>query len=125
MAGRTEAYVDTSGFIAFLDKSETHHPLFARLFARPPPLLTSPLVIAEGHAWFLKRYDSQKGREFLAFIDDLRPLTIVDVGVAQLRQAGKYVRKFHDQDLTLADSLGLHLMDLRRIRSCWSTDNHL
>src|SRR6266545_5325431 len=59
MAERTERYVDTSALIAFLDRSDSHHPLFARLFAEPPPLLTSPLVIAEGHGWFLKRYDAQ------------------------------------------------------------------
>ena len=34
-----EAYVDTSAFIAFMDASDRHHPLFARLFADPPPLV--------------------------------------------------------------------------------------
>jgi hypothetical protein len=37
-----EAYVDTSAFIAFMDASDWHHPLFARLFADPPPLVTTP-----------------------------------------------------------------------------------
>jgi predicted nucleic acid-binding protein len=49
MAKSREAYVDTSAFIAFMDASDRHHPLFARLFADPPPLVTTPLVIAEGH----------------------------------------------------------------------------
>jgi predicted nucleic acid-binding protein len=57
MAGRIEAYVDTSALIAFLDRSDTHHLTFRRLFAAPPALLTTTLVIAEGHAWFLRRYD--------------------------------------------------------------------
>jgi len=28
MAQRTECYADTSAFIAFLDKSDSYHPLF-------------------------------------------------------------------------------------------------
>lgn len=50
MATRTEVYVDTSAFIAFVDRSDTHHPLFRRLFSRPPGLITTTLVVAEGHA---------------------------------------------------------------------------
>ena len=53
MAGRTEAYVDTSALIAFADRSDSHHALFRRLFADPPALATSALVVAEGHGWFL------------------------------------------------------------------------
>jgi len=49
MAIRTEAYVDTSALIAFADRSDTYHPLFRRLFSSPPRLITTPLVIAEGH----------------------------------------------------------------------------
>src|SRR5208282_1425127 len=62
MAKKTECYVDTSAFIAFLDKSDSFHPLFRRLFSDPPPLITSSLVIAEGHGWFLRRYWTALGR---------------------------------------------------------------
>jgi predicted nucleic acid-binding protein len=48
MARKIEAYVDTSALIAFADQSDTHHPLFRRLFANPPGLLTTPLVVTEG-----------------------------------------------------------------------------
>ena len=34
-------------------------------------------------------------------------------------------RRFSDQDLTLVDAVGLHVMTERRIKSCWSTDFHL
>ena len=59
-----EAYVDTSAFIAFMDASDRHHPLFARLFADPPPLVTTPLVIAEGQGWFLRRFDPGRAPSF-------------------------------------------------------------
>ena len=46
MARKTECYADTAAFIAFLDKSDSHHALFRRLFSDPPPLATSALPVA-------------------------------------------------------------------------------
>ena len=125
MAARTEAYVDTSAFIAFVDRSDTHHPLFRRLFSGPPAIITTTLVIAEGHAWFLRRYDRTRALQFLALIEDLAPLTVAAVGKAEQAGATLLLRKFSDQDLTLTDAAGLHLMRERRIKICWSTDFHL
>jgi len=48
MARSPDAYVDTSALIAFADRSDSHHALFARLFADPPRLVTIALVVAEG-----------------------------------------------------------------------------
>ena len=125
MARRTKAYVDTSALIAFLDRSDTYHPLFARLFSDPPPLVTTPLVVSEGHAWFVKRYDSMRALQFLNFIEELTPLAIQPLGGKETIAATKYVRKYSDQALTLVDAVGLYLMDRLRIDSCWSTDRHL
>jgi predicted nucleic acid-binding protein len=125
MAGKTESYVDTAGFIAALDRSDSYHPLFRRLFSDPPRLITSALVIAEGHGWFLRRYDQRRAVQFLAFIDALSILTIDAFGGAELVHAGGLIRKFSDQNLTLADAHGLIIMKKRRIASCWSTDRHM
>lgn len=125
MATSSEAYVDTSAFIAFMDGSDSHHPLFARLFSAPPRLFTTPLVIAEGHGWFLRRFDHGRGLGFLAMIELLEPLTVVPVGPKELAAAKVLLRRFPDQDLTMADAVGLHLMKLRRTKTCWSTDRHL
>jgi predicted nucleic acid-binding protein len=125
MAARTEAYVDTSALIAFTDRSDTHYPLFRRLFAAPPPLLTTTLVIAEGHAWFLRRYDPTRALQFLAMIEDMKPLDVAAVGPKELSGATNVLRRFVDQELTMTDAVGLSLMRTRRIRSCWSTDFHL
>jgi len=125
MARRPEAYVDTSALIAFADRSDSHHPLFRRLFANPPALLTSTLVVAEGHGWFLKRYDRQRALQFLAMIEDMTPLQVTAVGPGEQSGATKILRRYSDQDLTLADGVGLYLMKERRIRQCWSTDFRL
>jgi predicted nucleic acid-binding protein len=125
MARRTECYVDTSALIAFLDRSDSYHPLFKRLFSDPPPLATSALVVAEGHGWFLRRYDPRRAIQFLAFLDELAPLKVHPFDTAALSKSALIVRKFADQRLTLADAHGLVLIGERRITSCWSTDRHL
>ena len=125
MAGRTEAYVDTSALISFVDRSDSHHLTFRRLFAKPPALLTTTLVIAEGHAWFLRRYDRTRALQFMAMVEDMAPLTVAAVGPKEQMAATDLLRRFSDQDLTLTDAVGLHLMKAQRLRMCWSTDLHL
>lgn len=125
MASRTEAYVDTSALIAFADRSDTYHPLFRRLFADPPSLLTTTLVIAEGHGWFLRRYDRTRALQFLSMIEDMTPLRVVPVGPDEQSGATTMLRRYSDQDLTLTDAVGLHVMEAQRCSVCWSTDFHL
>jgi predicted nucleic acid-binding protein len=125
MAKKTDCYVDTSALIAFLDRSDSFHPLFRRLFSEPPPLVASTLVIAEGHGWFLRRYDQRRAAQFLAFIDALPGLTIKGFDAAELAKTALVVKKFADQGLTLADAHGLAIMRELRIGCCWSTDLHL
>lgn len=69
---RPRAYVDTSALIAYLDRSDTYHPLFRRLFADPPDLVSTALVVGEGQAWFLKRYDRMRALQFVSFFEELR-----------------------------------------------------
>ena len=125
MAKKTEAYVDTSALISLADRSDTLHSLFKRLFAEPPRLVTTTLVVAEGHGWFLKRYDSSRGLQFLAMVEAMTPLKILPVGAREQLGGTSMVRRFADQRLTLTDAVGLYLMKDRGLASCWSTDFHL
>jgi predicted nucleic acid-binding protein len=83
------------------------------------------MVVAEGHGWFLKRYDRTRALQFLAMIEEMSSLEIIPTGQRELSAAIVILRKFSDQDLTLVDATGLGLMAARHIRSCWSTDFHL
>ncbi len=125
MAKNPKAYVDTSAFIALVDRSDTYHPLFRRLFADPPALVSTALVVAEGHAWFLRRFDSNRALQFLAMIEEMTPLSILSIGASEQAKATTVLRQFSDQSLTLTDAVGLHLLRSQRIKSCWSTDFHL
>ncbi|HXI13046.1 MAG TPA: PIN domain-containing protein [Thermoanaerobaculia bacterium] len=125
MTAKIEAYVDTSALIAFADRSDSFHHLFRRAFADPPHLVSTTLVVAEGHGWFLRRFDSYRALEFIAMIQAMTPLVIVSVGTREWTAGTEVLRKYSDQALTLTDAVGLHLMKSRRIKTCWSTDYHL
>ena len=125
MVKKTEAYVDTSALISLADRSDTHHALFRRLFADPPRILTTPLVVAEGHGWFLKRYDPTRGLQFLAMLEAMSPLKILPVGPHEQHGGTDLLRRFADQRLTLTDAVGLFIMRDRGVSTCWSTDFHL
>lgn len=125
MSIRNKAYVDSSAFIAFLDKSDHYNLLFNRFFSEAQSLITTPLVINETHAWFLRRYDSYKAIQFLNFIEDLSILSILSVDKELISKSVKVIRKFSDQNLTLVDASGLSLMKDKKIKICWSTDRHL
>ena len=125
MASKAECYVDTSALIAFLDRSDSYHSLFRRLFAAPPALVSSALVIGEGHGWFLRRYDQHRALQFLAFIRELPGFTIHPFGNPELGKVAEIVKKYSDQALTLADAHGIAIMRERKTSACWSTDRHL
>jgi hypothetical protein len=58
-------------------------------------------------------------------VEDMSPMSVAAVGPKEQAAASGLLRRFSDQDLTLTDAVGLHLMAARRIRTCWSTDFHL
>ena len=82
-------------------------------------------MVSEGHAWFLRRFDPMRALQFLAAVEELRPLRVLPTGPKDVVAATEMLRRFHDQTLTLTDSLGLYVMAERQIRSCWSTNFHL
>lgn len=125
MATGTEAYVDTSALIAFADRSDSYHARFRSLFAAPPALTTTTFVVAEGHGWFLRRYDRVRALQFLAMIEAMSPLRVLPVGSAEIAAGTQLLRRFADQNLTLTDAIGLQVMADQGIRRCWSTDHHL
>ena len=125
MAARIDAYVDTSALIAFLDRSDSHNALFRRLFSDPPVLAASALVVAEGHGWFLRRYDQRRAIQFLNFVREFSDLSVEPFDARQLGRCDRIIKKYEDQKLTLADAHGLVLMQDLRAKQCWSTDRHL
>ncbi|HVT29127.1 MAG TPA: hypothetical protein VHE81_14020 [Lacipirellulaceae bacterium] len=107
------------------DRSDEHHVLFKRLIADPPKLITTVFVAAEGRGSFLRRYGRPRALQFLAMIEEMRHLSMLNVGPKECGAAVAMLRKFSDQDLTIPDALGLQVIAVRKIKRCWSTDSHL
>ena len=106
---RPRAYVDTSALIAFLDKSDTQGPRTSKslvLAADPSRLASLPAPVLRSHPSRME-------------------LRIVPVGAEEHAGGVRVLRRFSDQDLTLADAVGLHVMKALGIHACWSTDFHL
>src|SRR5258708_18254566 len=110
-----ESYVDTSALIGFWDRGARHHATYLRLFAEPPPVVTSALVIAEGDGWFLRRVHPRRATEFLSFVRAMKALSVVPFGQDETGAIRPLLAKFEDQGLTLADAHGLLIMRARGI----------
>lgn len=82
-------------------------------------------MAAEGHAWFLRRFDIDHGLRFIGVLEDMPFLRILGAGEHEIAEAAKILRRFNDQDLTLVDAVGLHLITSRSTSMCWSTDRQL
>ena len=52
-------------------------------------------------------------------------MNVAGAGDAERSAASRLLRRFSDQDLTLTDAVGLHLIQDQKIKTCWSTDFHL
>ena len=91
----------------------------------PPRLVTSALVVAEGHGWFLRRYNQHRAIQFLDLIEQLKMLRVLAFGPDDLKAVRHLISKFADQRLSLADAHGLAIMRDFGIKICWSTDRHL
>jgi hypothetical protein len=83
------------------------------------------LVIAEGHGWFLRRYDQQRTIQFFSFLDEIPALFLQPFDPEKLAKTNRLIRKFSDERLTLADAHGLLIMQEARFSVCWSTERHL
>lgn len=125
MDKRAEAYVDTSALIAFADRADRWHALFARLFTDPPRLITTPLVVTAGHGWFLKRFDETKALHFLAMVAAIPPLEVIPTRLNELGAVTELLRRFRNQNLTLVDTLGLQSVDVRCVMTGWPIDRRL
>ena len=107
------------------DRIRYHRPLSSAVLRTESGDLHDDAGDRRGHAWFLRRYDRFRALQFLAMIEDLEPLKVVQVGSGEQAGATQLLRRFSDQDLTLTDAVGLHAMQEHRVRTCWSTDFHL
>lgn len=123
---RSEAFIDSGAFVAFLDRSDTQHPEAVALFGRPPArLTTSILVVSESYGWFLHKLGEPAGRKFRQLLNDLPSLRILGADEKHHGAVNRKLETLRGRKLTFVDASSLVLLDENRISTVWGTDYDL
>lgn len=83
------------------------------------------LVLSETYSWFLHKRDEEAARDFLAFVDAIDGLHILDVPSALQREAKRLLDRFRGSKLTYVDAVSLVLIGRHKIKQVWGTDKDL
>src|SRR5439155_3985103 len=108
-------FLDSGIFIAFLDRSDRHHPSAARLFADPPRRwYTSLAVVSETYGWFLHRLGEEAARTFRLTLGDFPRLHLLAVTPDHHLAVVRKLERLRGHRLTYVDASSLvFLLELR------------
>jgi predicted nucleic acid-binding protein len=119
-------FIDSGAFVAALFRSDRHHERFRSAFLSPPKkICTSILVLSETYSWFLHKLDEDAARDFLAFVEVLPALAVLDAPAAIQREARRMLDRFRGSKLTYVDAVSLVLIERHRLGEVWGTDSDL
>ncbi len=119
-------FLDTGIFVAFLDRSDAHHPASVRLFSDPPRRwYTSLLVVAEAYGWFLHRLGEEAARTFRLALADLPRLELLSPDMTHHEATCRRLERLRGHKLTYVDASSLVFLQSFRIPEVWGTDRDL
>jgi predicted nucleic acid-binding protein len=115
--------LDTSGLLAALDASQSHHTeAAASLAAARPPLLLSPFVLAELDYLIASRVGPAARGGLLEEVERgaylLEPIT----GSADIARAHAIIQRYTDLQISLADASIVVLAERHRVRDVLTLD---
>lgn len=123
-----EIFVDSSAWIALVDKDDSHHKEAAAnypsILKNYKTLVTSNLVIAETYIVLLKELGHKVVSEFLERIKaSPRILKICSNENIEI-EAEKILAKYVDQDFSYTDAVSFVIMRRQKIRKAFCFDKH-
>jgi predicted nucleic acid-binding protein len=119
-------FLDSGIFIAALSRRDRLHSQAVELFGRSETRwVTSLLVVSESYSWFLHRHGEEAARSLRAFIAALKGLIILEVTLKDHERTLRVLDRFRGTKLTYVDAASLGWIELRKIKTVWSTDHHL
>jgi uncharacterized protein len=114
--------LDTSGLLAALDASQSHHTeAAASLAAARPPLLLSPFVLAELDYLIAARVGSAARASLLAEVERDAYLLETMTG-ANVARAHAIIKRYADLEISLADASIVVLAERHRVRDVLTLD---
>ena len=125
----TSVFLDTSGWFAAISTKETKHraalAAYRGWIEGSVPLVTTNLVVAEMHILISRFRGAADGLRFLdsLYQDAAHEVVFVD---RQLERAAveRWLRKYQDQRLSMADAVSFEVMRVRHIREALALDSH-
>lgn len=122
----TNVFLDTGIFVAWLVRADSAHEVADKLFANPPPKMTTSLaVVSEAYSWFLHRFDESRARLFRQALAEVPALTILGLDLQHHAAAERTLDRFQGQGLTYVDASCLVFVKQKNIPTVWGTDRHL
>ncbi len=125
----TGAFLDTSGWFAALSPKEARHKpalaAYRTLIAKHTPLVTTNLVVAEMQILLSRFRGPAEGVRFLdsLYQDAAHEVVFVDRDTERMA-VDRWLRRFADQRLSLADAVSFEVMKGRRLRHALALDAH-
>jgi len=125
----TAAFLDTSGWFAALSPKEAKHraahAAYREWIERGIELVTTNLVVAEMQILISRFRGGDEGLRFLDSLhqDPTHEVVFVDRDLERAA-TNRWLRKYRDQPLSLADAVSFDVMRSRRIRQVLTLDEH-
>ncbi|OIO88425.1 MAG: hypothetical protein AUK03_16240 [Anaerolineae bacterium CG2_30_64_16] len=123
-----EVFVDAGAWIAVINQRDEYHAeavaFHERLLREKRPLVTTNLVIAEAYA-IIRRYSGY--HPAIGFLDSIRQssrLTRIYSDAVLEVEAEKTLRRYTDQDFSLADAVSFLIMQQHHITEAFAFDSH-
>jgi uncharacterized protein len=123
-----EIFVDAGAWIALNDRGDRYHSVavntYQDLLRNRRPLVTTNLVIAEAYTNIRRAGGYQPAICFLDSVRQSSRLTKVYSDAALEIEAEKLLRRYADQDFSLADAVSFIVMQQRGITEAFGFDRH-
>jgi len=124
----SQVYVDTSAWIALVDKSERRHKdvsdAYRKLLRGTQMLVTSDLVLAESQILLRRRLNFSAAETFLDSANTSPSIEIIFMDHSLEQVAKELLKKFRDQELSFTDAASFAIMKARRIHRALTLDQH-
>lgn len=122
-------FLDTSGWFAAVSPREAKHrpalAAYSRWIEGGAELVTTNLVVAEMQILLMRSRGPEEGVRFLDSLhqDPTHQVMFVDRDLER-SAVDRWLRRFRDQRLSLADAVSFEVMRSRRIRQALALDEH-
>ncbi|MBI2864202.1 MAG: type II toxin-antitoxin system VapC family toxin [Chloroflexi bacterium] len=119
-------FVDTSGFLAYIDPNDRHYEegglAMDRLIKGRYRLFTTMYVVVESHAGLLRAISPTAGREFL--VEGVNAVSLLPTPNEVEEQAKAVILQQRDKDYSLGDAISFVVMERLGLHLALAYDDH-